>query len=154
MSRPAICSHCGSKGDLVSGVDIYPHRPDLSPLSFWKCVSCNAFVGCHRAGAKVPTKNGRVTSDGTLPLGTMANAELRRLRSLVHNVFDPYWKLDAYWVSHPAFTPVPRNERRRALYKWLAEKLNIKESQCHVGLFTLDECTRTISLIGALPQPK
>ena len=153
MARPAICSHCGSKGDLVTGKAIYPHRPDLSALSFWQCVACNAFVGCHKTGAKVPTKKGHIVSDGTLPLGTMANAELRRLRSLVHSTFDRYWRGEACWRLHPRFKPLSVPARRKECYAWLSEALGITSEQCHIGLFTVNECTKTLALVGNLPAP-
>lgn len=67
--------------DLVTGEEIYPHRPDLYKLPFWQCPDCNNYVGCHHKTAN-PTK----------PLGVIPTPELRRYRSKVHKTLDPLWQ--------------------------------------------------------------
>ena len=66
---------------LTGGTEIYPHRPDLSKLNFWKCDACNNYVGCHSK-----------TKDKTRPLGTIPSPELRRARQKLHGIMDPLWK--------------------------------------------------------------
>ena len=95
-NSPAICAHCGSECRLTDGKEIYPHRSDLHMLRFWKCDPCAAYVGCHKA------------DDGTKPLGTAADAELRRLRQQVHGVVDPLWQ-----------NAKQRGRARQAVYKAL-----------------------------------
>ena len=43
------CCGCdtGTEARLTNGAEIYPHRPDLHELPFWKCDKCGNFVGCH-----------------------------------------------------------------------------------------------------------
>lgn len=77
MNAP-ICAYCGVRSKLVTGKDLYPHRPDLYSLNFYQCTPCDAHVGCHKG-----TPN---------PLGRLANAELRKMKSAAHAVFDPIWK--------------------------------------------------------------
>lgn len=84
----AICAHCGQECVLVTGCEVYPHRRDLYELFFWECKPCKARVGCHKAGNVCDG----VKSDGTLPLGTAANAELRNARMAIHNEVDPMWQ--------------------------------------------------------------
>jgi hypothetical protein len=120
------CPYCDNAAELVTGAEIYPHRPDLAALRFWRCAPCDAYVGCHK-------KNKKYGQDGTQPLGRLANAELRRAKSRVHRIFDPIWKNGSM--------------TRREAYTWLAGRLNIPVEQCHVGMFDVPMCDRAISLI-------
>lgn len=69
---------------LTDGAEIYPHRPDLRSLPFWRCSACGNYVGCHYK-SKTPTK----------PLGCIPTKELRDARSKVHGLIDPLWKQGA-----------------------------------------------------------
>lgn len=82
-SRTIFCCECN--GDIVArltnGAEIYPHRPDLANLPFWKCDDCGNYVGCHHK-----------TSNPTHPLGCIPNAELKNARQHIHRLIDPVWK--------------------------------------------------------------
>ncbi len=128
------CAYCRLPAQLVTGAEIYPHRDDLAGEKFWRCVPCSAWVGCHKAGAWVPGANGsKTTSDGTLPLGRLANAELRALKRQAHGAFDPIWKA--------------RHMNRREAYAWLAGRLGINATVVHIG--DLDEagCRAVIAAV-------
>ena len=122
MSGP--CPYCGDPTQLVTGAKIYPHRTDLVKLRFWLCEPCGAYVGCHK-------KNREYGNDGTVPLGRLANADLRRAKSRVHKAFDPMWKRNG--------------GNRKEAYAWLAGRLNIPASECHIGMFDLPTCDRAVS---------
>ena len=66
---------------LTDGREIYPHRPDLSSLPFWKCDVCKNYVGCHHK-----------TKNRTKPLGNIPFKELKNARQHIHKVLDPIWK--------------------------------------------------------------
>ena len=66
---------------LTNGKEIYPHRPDLSVLPFWKCDTCDNFVGCHYKSYK-PTE----------PLGCIPTPAIRNARQHIHRLLDPLWK--------------------------------------------------------------
>lgn len=66
---------------LTDGVEIYPHRPDLAALPFWRCNRCRNYVGCHHK-----------TKNRTAPLGNIPTSELRRARGHIHKILDPIWK--------------------------------------------------------------
>lgn len=127
------CPYCGAAAELVGGGVIYPHRPDLHGLWFWRCAPCDAHVGCHRAGARVPSRAGRVVSDGTLPLGKPANAELRKTRVLAHHALDSLWG-----AGRP---------HRSLAYQWLAEQMGLRIEDCHIGLMEVDACRRVVELV-------
>ena len=118
-----LCPYCKSAPKLVNGQVIYPSRPDLKALSFWQCKPCDAYVGCHRAG------NG--FGDGTRPLGSLANAELRAARNKAHAAFDPIWRSGELG--------------RRKAYAWLGNQLGLPVKSVHIAEFDVDMCSRVVS---------
>jgi len=77
------CCECKTEVDarLTDGAEIYPHRPDLSNLPFWKCDSCGNYVGCHHK-----------TKNKTRPLGCIPNQQIKNARKEIHKILDPLWK--------------------------------------------------------------
>ena len=112
-----ICPYCGTFSKLVTGLEIYPHRPDLGGLSFYQCAPCDAFVGVHKGT--------------TRPLGRLADTELRKSKSAAHRAFDPLWELGNF-------------KTRKDAYAWLAETLKIPVKECHIGEFDVHQCMRVI----------
>ena len=113
-----VCPYCGNKSNLVSGNDIYPHRLDLGKLNFYMCKPCDAYVGTHK---------------GTIiPLGRLANKELRAWKRKAHDAFDPIWK--------------SKDMGRRQAYYWLADKLDIPKNDCHIGDFDTDTCRKVVDI--------
>jgi zinc-finger-containing domain len=66
---------------LTDGSEIYPHRPDLHHIPFWKCDTCKNYVGCHWK-----------TKDRTRPLGNIPTREIMNARKHIHAILDPIWK--------------------------------------------------------------
>jgi len=97
---------CGCNADvsprLTNGGEIYPHRPDLKSLPFWKCDTCKNFVGCHHK-TKAPTT----------PLGCIPTPEIKKARQELHLRIDPIWKSGLM--------------TRSALYRSIADRLGVKE---------------------------
>lgn len=125
--RPVLCLECGASAALVSGADIYPHRPDLHHKPFWRC-GCGAYVGCH-PGTRVA-------------LGTPCGPATRAARNAAHAAFDPLWRRK---IERDG---MQKHEARGAAYKWLAEQLSIPADDCHIAL--MDEATaRQVSAVCA-----
>lgn len=121
QANQTVACPCGAECALKTGRDVYPHRADLSDKFLWVCPSCGARVGCHKGGTK--------------PLGTPANAELRRARMLLHDQrLDPIWK----YAEREKYGK--RASRRAITYKYLAHLLGIPRNEAHTGLFTLEQC--------------
>lgn len=118
------CPYCDTPAKLVGGEALYPHRQDLFHKKFWLCKPCEAYVGCHAAG--------KGYGDGTRPLGRLANSALRSAKSAVHEVFDSIWQ-DGL-MSRPQ------------AYAWLAEAMHIPVAECHVGMFSLEQCHRALDI--------
>lgn len=113
-----VCPYCDQTSEIVGGLEIYPHRSDLAQKWFWRCFQCSAYVGCHPGTKK--------------PLGRLANAELRRLKSCAHAAFDPLWKNGPMKRSHA--------------YQWLAKRLEIPTEECHIGMFDEETCKRVVEV--------
>lgn len=125
-----ICQYCNKPARLVKGYDIYPHRPDLAHLFVWQCKPCDAYVGCHRKGAYVNEL--KRESDGTVPLGTLANRELRAARKVAHDAIDPYWRVKGF--------------KRTLVYDRLAKLMQIPKDECHIGMFDVKRCQEAVKL--------
>lgn len=122
MKTP-ICPYCNNHSILVKGDVIYPHRPDLSHLNFYKCESCkDVYVGCYGQ-----------TSNA---LGTLANSELRNARTEAHKFFDNLWKN----AKRP-------QTARTACYAWLSEMMNIPPEKTHIGMFNIEQCAKVKHLV-------
>ncbi|MGL6141541.1 MAG: zinc-finger-containing protein, partial [Enterobacterales bacterium] len=65
-------------------------------------------------------------------LGRLANAELRKAKSLAHRAFDDIWR--------------DKHMSRSQAYSWLAESLGIEKKDCHIGMFDVDMCMRVVDV--------
>lgn len=128
MPKKIKCPYCGEEARVVRGDIVYPHRPDLFDCKFWLCRPCWAFVGTHK------------NSKGAVPLGRLANLELRKLRRLAHNAFDPLWqrKMKTHNIS--------KSKARRLAYGWLSEKLNMSVEKCHISWMSEEECRLVVNI--------
>lgn len=89
----------------------------------YKCTGCDAYVGVH-TGTEIP-------------LGRLANKELRQLKSKCHSLFDPAWK--------------EKKIKRRQAYSILAYKMSIPVNECHFGWFDKDLLNKAINILQ-LPE--
>lgn len=92
----------------------------LSPWGWkYECAPCDARVGCHRGTDK--------------PLGSLANGELRQARIAAHTAFDREWR-DLH---------IPRSRA----YGWLAKRLDLPRTACHIGMFTVAQCKHVVEIM-------
>lgn len=114
MSRDIHCCGCGRTiaARLTDGREIYPHRPDLADLPFWRCDACGLHVGCHHR-----------TKDRTRPLGVIPTKEISYARGHIHALLDPLWKR--------------RRFSRREVYGLISERLGHEYHTAEIR--TLDE---------------
>ena len=130
--QPPPCLHCGDPARKVAGRVIYPNRPDLYRLIFWKCDPCQAYVGSHKRSGK--------------PKGYPGNEEVRNARKHVHKVFDPIWQNadqdPAYAGSEKTkeAKQVIRFAARSRAYAWLAHQMGISKETCHIAMLGIEEC--------------
>ena len=113
LAAPTICRYDGSPVEIQHHLDIYGKVYGEWPLMY-VCIQCEARCGMHPFTP--------------IPLGTIANAELRKVRTDCKPVFERLWKSGRM--------------TRDVAYAWLAKKLAIDPSACHWGLFEIDTCLR------------
>ena len=119
---------CGCTADvaarLTDGKEIYPHRPDLGSLPFWKCDSCKNFVGCHHQ-----------TADRTRPLGCIPTQAIKDARQHIHRILDPIWK--------------SKRMARGRLYALIAERVG--KSEYHTAeIRTVEEARNVYRIVAEI----
>lgn len=145
MAAP-FCPGCGVAARLTNGAYVYPNHPDLADKPIWKCEVCpDAYVGCHPGG--------------TEPLGTPAGPELRRARIVLHrDMVDPLWKhADRCGEYHPeneAARELIRRAARGRVYAYLAAGLDLTKDECHVGMFTIEQCREAWACLRGVTYPQ
>ena len=114
---PTVCEYCGAPVIYTSNAAIYGR--EYGNGHCYKCTKCDAYVGVH---------------DGTdIPLGRMANSEVRALRRRAHALFDGLWESNKM--------------KRLSAYQWLAKQLNIPVENCHFGWFGKKELERAVAVL-------
>ena len=111
------CPYCGSHVVLRSADGIY--RDNRNGSMLYVCANyprCDAYVRVHE-GTKIP-------------VGTLANQDLRALRKKAHDSFDRLYRSG-------------RMSRDEA-YGWLASILQAPQSQAHIGHLTEYYCRQVI----------
>lgn len=109
------CPYCKSPAELIGSAKVYHGRDYGKIYCCTRWPACDAYVGVHRGTRR--------------PLGTMANAELRRARSRAHAAFDPVWR-----------------GRRADGYKWLAATLGLCLDACHISMMGPALCERVVEV--------
>jgi len=129
--RPKVvrCPYCKGKAELVGGNVIYPHRTDLHDRCFWLCRTCKAYVGCHKG-------------PDCIPFGPLANGSTRAARVRAHAAFDPVWQTMVQ-ASEGILTD---RQSRKLAYWWLANEMNIPEKECHIGMFSVEQCEQVLNI--------
>jgi hypothetical protein len=121
---PPLCTYCEEPAEFwPSSAALYNGR-DYGPV--WVCEACQAWVGCHPGGK--------------LPLGILADKELRQAKMAAHAAFDRLWRAKARkeGCSH--------NRARGAAYAWLAQQLGIDPLYCHIGMMNVERCRKVVEL--------
>jgi hypothetical protein len=136
IHRSVYCCACINQTNarLTSGKELYPHRPDLAQLNFWKCDKCNNFVGCHNK-SKNPTE----------PLGFIPTPELKKARVHIHAILDPLWK------PSPDEKGKAWRERRGKIYRIIAREMNIKEYHT-AQIRTIEEAREVYKIVKRMPE--
>lgn len=114
---PTRCPYCGSTVVLKSADGIY--RDNSKNAMLYVCSKypkCDAYVRCH-AGTKIP-------------VGSMANHELRSLRKTAHDYFDQLHK-SGFMTKEDA-------------YYWLAATVDAPMKHAHIGHLSEYYCKKVI----------
>ena len=117
--KPQRCPFCNSRVSLIDSAKIYG-------CSYGFIYLCDAYPNCD---ARVGCHPGTITA-----LGTLADKDLRRWRSLTHRKFDPLWQLGVF-------------PSRQSAYKWLAKAMKLPLERTHVAMFDIRQCQRAIARV-------
>lgn len=112
----------------VSGMTLFPRRPDVWKNKFYQCPYCLNYTS-----ARHDIETGEYK-----PIGFIASPALRTERIRLHELFDPIWKND----PHPA-------QSRKGWYKYIACGLyGPTGKKFHFGeLKSFRECQRAETMI-------
>ena len=115
------CPYCGRPAILRDAAYVY--KENALDKHLYVCSGypeCDSYVGAHRKSK--------------LPMGTLANGDLRNKRIQAHKAFDWMWKsgLMTKWQA----------------YKWMQGKLALNEEQAHIAKFSEYMCDRLIVECG------
>jgi ssDNA-binding Zn-finger/Zn-ribbon topoisomerase 1 len=118
------CPYCVAKAELKDSAIIYNGRSYGKVYVCSNYPTCDAYCGVHK---------------GTdVPLGRLANAELREGKKRAHAVFDPLWKTGV--VS------------RKGAYAIASEIMGKPVDETHIGMFDVQECKDLIAGLRLLPN--
>ena len=113
------CPYCGAKATLRPSSAVYGDAAQTDGYLYVcdRYPKCDSYVGAHKK-----TK---------LPMGTLANGDLRNKRIQAHKAFDWMWKsgLMTKWQA----------------YKWMQGKLDLSDEQAHIAMFSEYMCDRLIA---------
>lgn len=113
LPAPEICPHCSADVKIASHEEIYGRDHGDWPWMY-ACTACDARVGMHPFTA--------------IPLGTLADAALRKLRMQCKAPFESIY--------------LTGQMSRSDAYAALAWRLGLPKEQCHFGWFDADMCHR------------
>lgn len=124
MKRVNIkCPYCGSRALLRPASAVYGTKAADPTAPYYVCARfpiCDAYVAAHKKTC--------------LPMGTLANAELRRKRIQAHAALDRLW--EGGLMS------------KKQAYLWLQAKLGLPGEETHIGRFSTFRCEQVIRLCG------
>lgn len=109
-----ICPYCKQPPKLVDSSVIYGKSYGM----IYYCQPCDAYCGVHKGT--------------TIPLGRLANKELREWKRKAHDAFDPIYKSN-YMT-------------RKEAYSWLSQKLKLPRDYTHIGMFGVETCKKVVEL--------
>jgi hypothetical protein len=124
--KPKWCPFCNSRVSLIDSAKVYGYSQGFIYLCD-RFPNCDARVGCHPRTI--------------IPLGTLADKELRHWRSLVHRKFDPLWQSGVF-------------PSRQAAYKWLSKAMKLPLEKTHVAMFDIQKCQKAIACVEDLTRSR
>lgn len=115
------CPYCGSKAiyrpaSMVYGSATKDKSAHLYVCSKWP--ACDSYVNVHKKSR--------------LPMGTLANGNLRHKRIMAHKALSAFQRY--------------RGMDKWAAYLWLQINLGLSPEQTHIGMFSEEMCGKVISL--------
>lgn len=121
LPKPTECRYCQGTVVLVNNREIYGTSVGNWPFVYRCQGQCEAYVGVH--------------ADTDIPLGILADAELRKIKVCAKQSFHTMM--------------YSRRLKRTDAYNWLAEQLGIPASHAHYGWFDMETVKRAYAITQA-----
>ena len=122
MKRPNIkCQYCGSQAFLRPASVLDKTEKEDCGSMFYVCARypvCDAYVTAH--------------AGNHMPMGTLANRQLRQKRRAAHVAFNRLWQSNIM--------------TRKEAYRWLQIQLGVDPEDAHIAKFLDYRCGETIRL--------
>jgi len=110
-----VCQYCGEKPRLGDSKEIYSKSYGQAYICL-NYPKCDAYVGAHRHTLE--------------PLGILADASLRKWKSIAHASFDTLWQGSGM--------------SRTKAYKELERVMGLKKDEAHIGYFNVEQCQELV----------
>ena len=121
------CPYCGFRAYLRPASVVYGDHTDDAGAKLYVCArypACDAYVAAHR--------------DTLLPMGTLADRNLRRKRMEAHSELNRL--IDSSLMT------------RKQAYRWIQVQLGLPEPEAHIAKFSELRCQKVIELCRALSR--
>ena len=115
------CPYCGARAVLRPAAAIGKTKPCYEGQRFYVCARypvCDSYVAAHRRSG--------------LPMGTLADSNLRWLRRDAHAALERFCR--------------ERGMSRSGGYQWLGEQLGIPAEDAHIGKFSEFRCKAVLQM--------
>jgi hypothetical protein len=127
LPQPA-CDYCGGKAQLSRvGDDSYPYREDHGVL--WICRACDAWIGTYARSRR------------NIPLGRLANAELRQAKAQLHAALEPLVTAKMRRDGCNAF------EARAKGLRWIVAQMGLGEHHANIHALDANQCRQALDVI-------
>ena len=115
------CPYCGSRVELIHERDLFNH-PARKDEMFFACVNKDCNTYCRTV----------LSPEGEyLPMGTLADANLRGLRTETHKLMDQLLTLKVF-------------KDRKEMYGYFANHLGVRKEEMHISMFAEFNCQKVI----------
>jgi hypothetical protein len=111
--RKVICQYCQQEAVFMTTEEFYGRDYGTN---MWVCRPCDAYVGIHKRT--------------DVPLGTLANKELRECRKKTHAVVDQLWR--------------NKKSSRTKVYGWIQHVMKMTKEEAHIGMMNEAQCKQLI----------
>jgi hypothetical protein len=133
-----VLCYCGAPARYADNAEYYGRSYGNGKC--WMCSrfpDCDGYVGTHPDGQ---------------PLGFLVDKETRRWRLQVHAQIDPLWQDPEVWINRPQLSKnKAKRTARTQVYGWLRHLMKMSPYDCHVGMFTTEQCIEALEQIALHP---
>lgn len=124
------CPYCGSRVILIDEKELFPNSQRGTSEKYYSCSNNECDAYCRTTFV-----------DGEyVPMGNLADSNLRALRTETHKIMDQLLTLEVY-------------KTRREMYAYFCDYFGIRMEEMHIAMFDTYKCQKVIELtIGVMEK--